>query len=384
MRITGIVAEYNPFHNGHAYQIASARELCGADYIVCVMSGSFVQRGGPAICNKWARAKASLMGGADLVIELPVVYSAQSAEYFAMGAVELLNAVGADFISFGAEDDDTESLTAAARLLISEPKEFKDLLSDALDRGDSFPKARAAAAKELGVGGVLSSPNNILGVEYIKAMLKTSSKMVAVPVKRKGSQHDKAGSASYIRGVGIDFAREYMPDFSYNIVKEEEGAGRAPVDIGAVESAIVSRIRLASTEWLAGISGVAEGLENRLKKGALLYPTIDAITDYVKTKRYTHSRIRRIMVNILLGIRADDIGKSPEYIRVLGMNERGMTVLKKIKKQGTLPVITKTANAPESRMMNLDLASTDIYSLMYPAVSERRGGLDMTTSPVIL
>lgn len=384
MKIVGIITEYNPFHKGHQYQIMRAKEICGADYVVAVMSGSFVQRGEPAICDKWARAKMALSCGVDLVIELPVVYSVQSAEHFAMGAVKILNAIGVDYISFGTEDDDINKLTKAARILCDEPDDFKKILSHALRSGISFPSAMEKAAKTLGIEGVISSPNNTLAVEYIKAMYKTSSKMIPIPIKRRGSQHDGIGSASYIRGMEFKHAGKFMPEMSYKIMKEEIEKGKAPVKIKTIESAVISKLRLISAEELACVSGVSEGLENRIKQAAAVCVSLEDIVDYVKTKRYIRSRIRRILVNALIGITDDDIQKEPQYIRVLGMNGGGKAVLKFIKESAKLPIIVKTSDAELSDMLKLDFMATDIYSLMYPDVEKRAGGLDLVTSPVVI
>lgn len=384
MKTVGIICEYNPFHKGHLYQIQQTKKLCEADLVVAVMSGSFVQRGECAFCDKWARAKMALFCGVDLVVELPVVYSSQSAEFFAQGAVKILNEIGVDYISFGVENDNIEDLKSAAQFLLEEPPKYKKELSKALDTGMSFPAAREAAAAACHVKGVLSTPNNILAVEYLKALFKIGSKIEPVAVLRKGSEHDGVGSASYIRKAGIDNAKEYLPKKAYDIIMEEIQKGAAPVRPSAMDSIIVSRLRLMEALEIANIVDVGEGLENRIKEGARLYSTVWDIADYVKTKRYTHSRIRRIMINSLLGITQDHVTADPEYIRVLGMNKKGMEVLRKIKKKGSLPIITKTADAKSSPMLKLDLKATDIYSLAYPNPALRKGGLDFIKSPVVI
>jgi predicted nucleotidyltransferase len=384
MKIVGIVSEYNPFHNGHMYQIKKAKELSGAGFCIAVMSGSFVQRGEPAICDKWARAEMALRCGVDLVVELPVIYSAQSAEFFATGAVRILDKMGADFISFGAENDDIEALSAAARLFAREPEEFKKHLGLNLKKGISFPKARENAAHVLGIKDIISSPNNILGIEYIKALQRLGSKMKPVPVKRVGSQHDGVGSASYLRSIMPISAKEYMPRPAFKIYQRELKNKKAPVTIAPLEIAIVSRLRIMPASELSLISGVSEGLENRIKQAVSGFSSLDDIICRIKTKRYVLSRIRRIMINALLNITHEDVIKKPEYIRILGMNANGQRILKNLKSTADIPIIVKTADAIKTDMLLKDFAATDIYSLLYPDKAKRCANLDLTTSPVII
>ena len=386
MKTLGIIAEYNPFHLGHRYHLTEAIRQSGADAAVIIMSGSFVQRGEPAMCSKWARAKMALLGGADLVIELPVIYSAQSAEYFAAGAVRLLNELGTDFISFGTESDSLNSIMSAAKLAAEEPPEYRTALADALSTGVSFPTARERAASACGVDGILNTPNNILAVEYLKAMIKTDSKMQPIPILRHGSQHGGTGSASYIRGLGVEAAAEHMPESSLAVFREEVKNGRAPVTPDCMDAAVISRLRLMSAAELAEIADVSEGLENRIKEGAARCCAVNTAADYIKTKRYTHARIRRIMFNAMLGIQQRHVTSQPEYIRVLGMNKIGAAVLKQAKHACALSIITKTAAAPDcvkaSPGFGFDLKATDVYSLAFPDPTQRVGGLDYTTSPV--
>lgn len=384
MKTVGIVCEYNPFHKGHLYQIQQAKSLCNADATVSVMSGSFVQRGEPAFCDKWARTKMALACGVDLVVELPIVYSSQSAEFFAQGAVKILDEIGVDYISFGVENDNVQTLKDTAELILEEPDKYKKELSRALNIGMSFPAAREIAAAACGIVGVLSTPNNILAIEYLKSIIKINSTMQPVAVLRKGSNHDGVGSASYIREIGIERAKNHLPQEIYDIIIEEIQKGAAPVRLSAMDNIIVSNLRLMDNLELAGIVDVGEGLENRIKEGARLFSSAKDIADYVKTKRYTHARIRRIMINSLLGISHNHVVANPEYIRVLGMNKKGMSIIRKIKEKKSLPVITKTADAESSLMLEFDLKATDIYSLAYPSSSLRKGGLDFLRSPVVL
>ena len=395
MKILGIIAEYNPFHNGHKYQIEQARLKTGADYIVIVMSGSFVQRGTASICDKWSRSKMALLGGADLVIELPVVYSMQSAEYFASGAVKILNALGVvDYLAFGVENDNISDLTSIAQVLLGEPENFKIALNNALATGISFPSAREFALKEYtGFDNILGTPNNILAIEYIKALLRIKSKIKPVAILRSGVMHDKIGegnitSASHIRSLllenGLGSIKNYVPEYVYEILDVEIKNGKAPININSLETAIITRLRTIPLQELAQIRDVTEGLENRIKQGANICTTLDDIINYAKTKRYTRSRLRRIIANTLLGITKATENMPPQYIRVLGMNEYGKAILKKAKGSTTLPIIIKTADAEENEMLNLDYTSTDVYSLMFPNTNLRTGMRDKLTSPQII
>lgn len=395
MRVLGIISEYNPFHNGHKYQIEQAKLKTGADYVVVVMSGSFVQRGTAAICDKWSRAKMALLGGADLIIELPVIYSMQSAEYFAKGAVEILNALGVvDYLSFGVENDNIDELSNVAQILLDEPQNYKTALNNALATGISFPSAREIALKEYtGIDNILGTPNNILAIEYIKALMRISSKIKPVAVLRKGAMHDSVGegnitSASHIRSLllesGLESIKKYVPDYVYEILEAEIENGKAPITINSLETAIIACLRTIPLCELAQIRDVTEGLENRIKQAANICTTLDDIINFAKTKRYTHSRLRRIISNTLLGITKATEDMPPQYIRVLGMNNNGKAILKIAKDTATLPIIIKTANAVGGEMLNLDFTSTDIYSLMYPNTKLRTGMSDKLTSPQIL
>ncbi|NLB80400.1 MAG: nucleotidyltransferase [Clostridiaceae bacterium] len=383
MKIVGIIAEYNPFHNGHLHQLNRAKELSDANYTVAVMSGSFVQRGEPAICNKWARSKMALSCGVDLVIELPTVYCAQSAEYFATGGVRLLDSIGADYISFGAEDDKIANLKAAAEVLVNESDEFRAFLANSLKDGKSFPAAREEAASKFGVSSVLYSPNNILAVEYIKALLKSKSNIIPIPVKRIGCGHDKLGSASYIRN-NMSKCDEYMPNIAHELLQQEINNKRAPVTFKSLDNGVMAHLRSIPINQLAEISGVAEGIENRIKRAAIYHTTVEEVISCVKTRRYTYSRIRRIIINSLIGITNAEITKPPEYIRILGLNDRGREMLNKIKKTAKIPIITKVADANITQMLTYDILATNLYSLMYPDTDQRKGNLDYINSPIIV
>ena len=369
MKTAGIIAEYNPFHNGHMYHIEKTREISGADVVVVAVSGNFVQRGEPAFADKFSRAKAALSGGADLVVELPCVFACRSAEKFASGGVKLLEALECDYISFGTESESVENLQKAADFLKENSAAFSESLSKLLKEGKSYPRALSEAFGD----NITATPNNTLAIEYLKA--NTSMKPIAVP--RKGSLHDGAGSASDIRsGIGNGAnVEKLIPVTTSEILKTAKTA-----DYKIFESLVLYKLRTSSREQIKNTPDVGEGLENRIYDAALKSADFTELLENIKTKRYTMARIRRILTNLLIGITKDDPADAPEYIRVLGMNKKGAEILSHLKKTSKLPIITKTADAPKSRMLDIDICASDIYSV----ISHSSGASDFTTSPVIM
>ncbi len=350
MTVAGIVCEYNPFHNGHKFHIEETRKKTGADAIVAIMSGNFVQRGDASISPKELRAKAAIENGADLVLELTTPYSTASAELFALGAVRTLNALGCiDFLSFGAECDDIDSLCEIAKLLANEPPEFSALLNTFSASGLSYPTARAKAVESFGgkeKANMLSSPNNLLGIEYLKALISQKSSIKPVTILRKGVDHDAQetndgiASASYIRDLiksGKDFS-EFIPESANSIFKDA-----TPHSITKLDEAILCHLIKTSAEDLRKIADVSEGLENRIKDAALSSKNLDELYDAIKTKRYTHSRIRRIILSAFLGITESDRLASPKYIKILDHNETGQKIIAKAKKTASLPIVRNTS-----------------------------------------
>ena len=369
MKTAGIIAEYNPFHKGHEYHINMTRDLTGAEGIVAVISGNFVQRGEAAVCDKYERTQMALMGGADLVVELPCVYSCQSAEFFAKGGVGILEKLGCDYISFGMESEDLSELVKIADQIKKPDENFKNKLSDALKDGISYPKA---LAKALGTD-VVDTPNNVLAIEYLKAI----ESLKPIGIRRKGSFHDQPGSASDVRerfGKGEDIA-SLVPTYTADVLKTQKIPDRH-----VYESLVLYKLRTMTAEEISRLPDVTEGLENRIKEGALCCTTYDELCEYVKTKRYTMARIRRIFVNALLGITKDDLNVSPQYIRVLGMNKTGMKILADLKDKTEIPIITKTADAKVCRMLEVDIMASDIYALL----TGSKALADYTNSPIII
>lgn len=375
MKITGIVSEYNPFHSGHKYQISKI----SADAVVSVMSGSFVERGDVAIADKWTRAELAVKGGIDLVIELPVVFALNTAQKFALGAVSLMDSMGIDEICFGSECGDIEVLKKAAYLLENEPNavshEIKCLVSD----GMSYPKARETAYSGLISSDILSSPNNILAVEYLRAILRLKSDMAAVTIKRMGAGYNETEAGGEIASAAAirQMIRDGADVSQYTAFKGEMN------DISRLDTAVTALLRTIAPKKLAKINEIGEGLENRIIKAAASYNTIDEIAEAVKTKRYTMSRIRRILIASILNLTADLSECMPDYIRVLAMNKKGMAALREIKNRTSLPIITKTADyTGNSPLFQKDILAADIAALTES--KNRQGGRDFMTSPVIV
>lgn len=369
MLTAGIIAEYNPFHNGHKYQIEKTREVTNAEGIIVAMSGNFVQRGDIAICDKWTRAKMALLNGADLVVELPCVYACQTAEYFAKGAVSILEQLKCDFLSFGTECDDIEDILKVAEFMKNPDGNFRKTLDENLKKGLSYPKALADALDDQ----IINTPNNVLAIEYIKHI----KNMKAVAIKRKGSLHGGVGSASDIRNKisNDENITELMPESAREIIENTVTANR---DI--YENLLLYKLRTTTADELKNTPYVNEGLENRILQEVHKYTNIEDICASIKTKRYTMARIRRIMTNSLLGIANNHITTEPEYIRVLGMNKKGMKILSNLRDKTDIPIITKVADAPKSKMLEIDINATNIYSILTGSPSM----LDLTTSPIIV
>lgn len=365
MKILGIIAEYNPFHNGHKYHIDKAKALINPDITVVALSGSFVQRGAPAIFDKWSRTKWALDTGVDFVVELPVSFSMASAERFAYGGVYLLNQLGITHLSFGAENSLDELLSAVESIENMD----KEALRNSLKKGNSFAKAREYASG----ADILSKPNNILGCEYIKAIKKINNGIIPVPVERFMSNHnedvpnDNFCSASYIReNINNDISR-YTP-FDYSLL--------SPVFADSFTKAIKYAAISKGAEYIKGICEVREGLENKIYENAFKSSALDEYILSIKSKRYTYSSISRMLFNILLDIRKDNIPSSPEFIRILGLKKEKSGYLKEISPE--IPVITKCADAsPE--LLKQDFNATDIYNLF----ANKNGKADLTTSPII-
>lgn len=399
MAVCGIIAEYNPFHNGHAYHIAQSRALLGADSaIVCAMSGNFVQRGSPAVFLKHTRAEAALRCGADLVLELPLPWALASAERFAFGAVSLLASTGVvTHLCFGGESGDLTALRHVSALLAR--REIDPLIREALGRGLPYAAARQAAAEALSGErlDMMSTPNNILGIEYLKALHTLRAPITPLCIPRRGAEHDAADggsgiffSASALRErlkAGGDVSGA-VPAAALELFRRETAAGRGPVFPERLDDALLSRLRALPWEAFSALPDMSEGLENRLFKTAREAASFDEAVARSKTKRYASSRLRRAFLGAAAGLREKDAAGAPPYLRVLAANARGRALLTRMRETAALPLLTKPAavrtfNARSRRVFALEAGATDLYTLALPAAEERRGGAEWRTGPVI-
>ena len=405
-KILGVISEYNPMHNGHVYQLKESKKIVNPDFSVCIMSGNFMERGDTAIISKWARTKAALENGFDMVIELPTIYSISSAENFASGAVKILNSLNSDVtLSFGSECGDIEVLNSFAKILLEEPPEYITMLQHELAKGLPFPKARENALllylNDIRKSAhVLSEPNNILGIEYLKQIQKTKNKINAITIKRVGTGYnnlDVAGefaSATAIRELLTQqkSVKKFMPASSYEILKEECAVGNFVLALSEFEKEIIYRIRSMTISELSNVPDVSEGLEHKIKNAADSCNKLDDLIFMIKSKRYTLTRIHRVLLYILLGITKDDYSNSKKvtpYIRVLGVSNYGKTLLSELSLEKKLNVITsvkdflnKNNNRILNNMLIKDIHASNIYTLAYKKNST--ANLDFTQKLITL
>ena len=408
-RVLGVIGEYNPFHNGHLYHIAKSKQETGAEYVVCVISGSFVQRGDTSIINKWAKAKMALVGGADLVLELPTVYSISSAENFAEGAVKILNSLKlVDTLSFGMEAKDIAILNNIANVLYAEPKEYTTMLLHELKKGNSYPKARENALMMYlndikKYANVLSGSNNILGIEYLKALKKTKSDMLPIGIKREKVLYndenmvDEFASATAIRKMlttrQFDSVRNAMPKASYRILGEELKQGHYVIELSKFEKEILYKLRSMPQEQIANLPDVSEGLDATIKNAANSCNTLEDLINIVKSKRFTQTRIQRILLYALLGIDKKQMNASKKvepYARVLGVSQKGKDLLSEIVRiNPKINMITSVkkymdtvSNKNLKEMLQTDIYATNVYTLGYEMDSW--ANLDYTNKIVTL
>jgi len=428
MKTLGIIVEYNPFHNGHFYHLSKAKEITLTDHVIAVMGGNFLQRGEPAIVNKWARTEMALEAGIDLVIELPFVFSTQDANGFAFGAIKLLDSLQiVDYLCFGSENNHLDVLYPISKLLHAETQEFKDLIKEKSKNGYEYPKARAQALceyhKKFGIKNLetlpvhtlenlLKRPNNILALEYIKHLLNLNSRIKPMPIKRIGAGYHRktiTGELSSATSIRNEIFKHFLnfkdfnlnnkiktalPDFSCSVLMKEFNDGRNPIEIKSFEQYILALLRKMSLREILQIHGVNEGLENRIKKASLKSSTIEQLISTIKTRRYTRTKIQRILIHIMTNLTKEDTlsfnNHGPLYARVLGFSKKGKKLLKIIKNNSTLPLITKFAHYLKQttyieeeqniflKMLKYDILSTDLYVLGYQEMKFRAARVDFS------
>ena len=393
MNICGIICEYNPFHNGHLLHIKKAKEELNAP-VVCVMSGNYVQRGDISIMHKSARAEAAVRCGADLVVELPLPWSIATAELFAHGAVSLFNSLGSiTHLSFGSECGDINKLREAAKILCSD--KLDELIQKHYTDGISYATAREKAVSVLSPSSasLLRSPNNILAIEYLKALIKSDSDILPHTVRRTGAGHDEAvpsdniASASLIRGRIADKKdfSSFMPKASYEIYKREAELGHTPISDDIIGRIVLASLKKLTPDDFSLFCDVSEGLEYRLYDAVQKSSNLNDAVTSAKTKRYALSRIRRCLLNAFLGVENSLCKENAPYARILAFNENGRDILHSLKKKSEIPIITKPASVKKEdeklcKLFALENRADDIYSLFIKNPTEQ--GNTFRSSPI--
>lgn len=390
MKTVGLITEYNPFHNGHAYHIEKAKMLTGADRVIVVMSGDFVQRGAPAVMPKHLRAESALLSGASLIIELPVCFATGSAEYFAQGSISLLNRLGCiDSICFGSECGDLHLLKEIAQILADEPIEYQTALKQALKEGASFPAARQEALNIYSdkYSEILASPNNILGIEYLKALAKIHSKMEPFTIKRIGAgYHDmdingQFSSATAIRSdiyqladvnsssesLPLTHIQTQVPSSCHELMKKNYQT-RYPVKADDFSLLLKANLLSETAGSLSHYLDMSPELANRILRLRNDYLSFEQFCDLLKTKELTRSRISRSFIHVLLGITNDwltAMKASAPYARILGFRRDHADLLGILKRTSDIPLITSPARAVLAdtayQMLELDIYASDLY-----------------------
>jgi len=411
MRTVGIIVEYNPLHNGHLYHIRQSRKITEADAVVAVMSGHFLQRGEPALADKWARAEMALRAGCDLVLELPVAYSAQPAQWFAYGSVAVLHATGVvDALCFGSESGDAATLGRIADRLSDEPEAVGSELARLLKEGLPYPTAYAEAVRRFlrGEGAAaeaafrLDQPNHTLGLHYLLALRRLGSPIVPYSIRRERSEYGQTtitdgaiASATALRELlaktgSMAALAPYVPAATLDILERERRAGRAPVAWERFARPLFHQLWSLDEPRLAALAEVTEGLEHRIRRalGRLSAYSVEELLAALKTKRYTRTKLQRTLLRILLGHRKEELSAQAltaelRYLRVLGFTERGRELLRRMKTRAALPVVLSAADG-DWPYLAMDARASAVYSLAFDDPDPRLALRDYTLPPVRL
>ncbi|WJH33235.1 nucleotidyltransferase [Paenibacillus sp. CC-CFT747] len=395
MKTVGIIVEYNPLHYGHVYHFEQAKSASGADAVIAVMSGHFLQRGEPALVNKWARAEMALRMGVDVVIELPAAFASQPAEWFAYGAASALDASGVtDSLCFGSESGEIGWLERLAEVMHREPEGFGELLRQELSRGAAYPAAYSSAVSTLTGQPAegLAQPNNTLGLHYLIALKRLKSTIRPLTItRRKAGYHQqevtdsRIASATAIRKLlfeekDLRAAARLLPDYTYAILEREWAAGRAPMSWERFAGPLFHTLLSRTAADLASISEMTEGLEHRIKRVLPLldYSRPDQVGQLLaalKTKRYTQTKLQRTLLRILLHHSKYDLNREAlalgvPYLRILGFTTRGRELLKRMKRVARVPIISKVTEE-SADFLQQDIRATSVYSLGYPTRNAR-------------
>lgn len=412
MQAVGIIAEYNPFHNGHKWHLEEAKRHSGQNFSIAVMSGNFVQRGETAIFDKWQRASLAVRSGVDLVIELPFVFSIRSAQYFAAGGLTLLDRLGVvSHLCFGAENADMIMLKKAATAM-NDKKVSLAMLSK-LKSGATYAAALGyALEKETDINlNVLKSPNNILAVEYLRAMQDLNSNIIPLPIQRRISHHHDTTVKNFFASAGA--IRKALAEKNFHLklsmstpnenipsINELLASRQGPARLQALSAILLGKLRTASLEYIEQLPDVSEGLHNKIKECSLKAHSLEEMLSMIKSKRYTRTRLQRILIHALLGTQKQQIMSfdqtGPLYARVLAFNSNGRTLLREINQKASIPVITKTSQFltskqrdkknlnPLQKMLAIDTLASDLFVLALPDEKWFSGGLDFTRSPIYM
>lgn len=392
-KVLGIIAEYSPFHNGHLYHLEESKKALDCKYCVAIISGNFMQRGIPSLIDKFTKTKIALSAGIDLVLELPTIYSISSSENFAYGAVGILNSLGiVDYLSFGSEIGEVTKLDDISNILANENHDYKQILNTQIKKGLSYPKARENAitlyTKNKELSQIISTPNNILGIEYLKALKKLNSKIIPYTLKRNLVKYHSTysisnfASSSAIRKIinenNFEDIKKYIPESSYNLLKEAYNNGQIINGLNCFEKEIIFSLRKMTLHEIKNTPDVNEGLEYAIKEAANQTNNLDCLINKIKSKRYTLTRLQRILIYVLLGITKQDMDFSKNinnaFIRILGISSNGKNLLSKISNSASLPVITSVKkflennnnnNNNENILLNKDILATNVYTLGY-------------------
>jgi predicted nucleotidyltransferase len=414
MRVLAIIAEYDPFHNGHLYHLEESLLRTGADASVVFMSGCFTQRGLPAMTGKRLRARAAACCGVDLVVELPFVYAAGGAEMFARGAVRIMEGLGVvDFLSFGSESGDKDALAGVAALFAENPAELNGAIREEMGKGVSYPAARERAAARLlgsGAAALMRAPNNILAIEYLRELIAVGSGIQPVTIRRASAGVGETNEAAGVAGAtalrtmfeadrregdpfayvpdaagarvglpagghpasSLDDPYRYMPDAAVCVIREHIEAGGRFVFADALFPHLVKSVITADASALSGMLSATEGLENRLATAVRRARCMDEAVRYTKTRRYTETRVRRLILHTVMGLTKDAMAAAltePPYARVLAFSETGARLIRRAKKEGSIPVITNAhrergALAPSPVTFGYDLRAAELYRLL--------------------
>lgn len=401
MKITGIIAEYNPFHNGHLYHIEQARALSSCDAVVAVMSGNFVQRGEPAAFDKWARTRMALACGVDVVFELPAFYALQSADWFAYGGVAVLDGLGADYLSFGAESPDLAMLGELSCLWDEEPEELRASIRTGLKAGKPHPKARAEALAAwfagTGASEALAAPNSVLGAMYLRQIKALGSVMEPLPIQRvQAGYNDEviAGTIASATAIRKAFDEESggwrlaVPPAVAAIIDTEEGRGTGPICSEDFAQMLLYALRTGSS-----LPDTAEGLHNRMARAAETSGSLHMFYATAKSKRYTMARIKRSAIQSMLGLTDGDItllrNEKPAYARLLGYSRRVDGLIGELARRARIPFVARAsefspATPAMARLWQIDQIASDVYALGVKNPALRQGKRDLTEKMIVV